>query len=80
MIEKDNKTFILDESSYLPPGTKTPGNIKVVLKKGEYFVLGDNRARSYDSRYFGPISRNEIVGKLSIRVWPLSAFARSPSY
>jgi len=41
---------------------------------GEIFVMGDNRPQSYDSRMFGPISKNLIVGKAFVVLWPLSAF------
>ncbi|MGP0030066.1 MAG: signal peptidase I [Acidimicrobiales bacterium] len=39
-----------------------------------YFMMGDNRTDSCDSRYWGPIDRNLIVGKVDVRVWPLTAF------
>jgi signal peptidase I len=42
------------------------------LPKGEYFVMGDNRGDSSDSRYFGPISGHLIVGRTFVRIWPLS--------
>lgn len=38
----------------------------IVLGEGQYFVLGDNRANSYDSRFYGPISREDITGKLTL--------------
>ena len=38
---------------------------------GEYFVMGDNRTNSEDSRYFGPIPANLIVGKMAFVAWPL---------
>lgn len=43
----------------------------VTLKSDEYFVLGDNRVASLDSRYFGPVKRDLIVGKVWLRGWPL---------
>lgn len=40
---------------------------------GQYLVMGDNRADSYDSRYFGTITKNLIVGKAFILIWPLGS-------
>ncbi|RCW69701.1 signal peptidase I [Saliterribacillus persicus] len=42
------------------------------VPKGKLFVLGDNRHKSMDSRSFGFIDANEIVGKVDIRYWPMS--------
>lgn len=44
----------------------------VLLKSDEYFVLGDNSANSKDSRYFGPVKRNKIVGKVVRIYWPIN--------
>ncbi len=50
----------------------TSGNIDVTLGPNQLFVSGDNRPDSLDSRAFGPINANQIVGKLVIRVFPLN--------
>lgn len=42
------------------------------IPKGEYFVMGDNRGDSSDSRVFGPIPGSLIVGGARFRIWPLS--------
>ncbi len=42
------------------------------IPPNQYFVMGDNRADSCDSRYWGTVSRNLIVGKVELRIWPLS--------
>lgn len=39
-----------------------------------YFVMGDNRGNSNDSRSFGPVNREEIVGRVWLRYWPLDQF------
>ncbi len=47
----------------------------VTVPQGDYFVSGDNRTDSYDSRYFGPITGSSIVGKVFLKIWPLSELA-----
>jgi signal peptidase I len=65
---------ILNEP-YLPPGTALgPPIPKQVIPSGHYFVMGDNRTDSSDSRFFGPIARSQIVGRAFILIWPLSDF------
>ena len=51
--------------------TYTATTRTVTLKSDEFFVLGDNRVASLDSRYFGPVKRSFIVGKAWLRGWPL---------
>jgi signal peptidase I len=58
---------------WLPPGTVTTGITTQKIPPNEYFVMGDNRSDSQDSRFFGPISGNLIVGRVVVRIWPLSS-------
>ena len=53
------------------PGPPIP---RMVIPAGEYFVMGDNRGDSSDSRAIGPISKKLIIGRAFLVVWPLSRF------
>lgn len=63
--------FILNESEYLDKKVLTIGDMSINLKKDEYFVLGDNRSFSSDSRSWGPVPEEDIIGKVLLRAWPL---------
>jgi signal peptidase I len=74
---------------YLPAGTVTTGNFSqapgcqpsaasdanrsCLIPKGEYWVMGDNRGDSKDSRAFGPIKGSLVVGRVVVRVWPITS-------
>jgi len=66
--------FILDEKKYLS-STDSFGELKISLKENEYFVLGDNRLHSLDSRIFGPVKKDQIVGRVILRLWPLNSLS-----
>lgn len=60
---------------YLAEGTRTIvfDNIyDVTLKANEYFLLGDNRENSSDSRIFGPVDKSYLIGRVWLRGWPVS--------
>ena len=69
----------LDEP-YLPEGTRTadlsaPGctlEAPCVVGEDQLWMMGDNRDHSADSRKFGPIERDTVVGRAFVNVWPLS--------
>jgi len=60
------------QGKYIIAAPTTAGNRDWVIAEDEIFVLGDNRSNSEDSRYFGPVKTNAIVGKLLVRIYPFS--------
>ena len=77
----NGKTFTLDEK-YLPEDLKTVGEVNTTLKADEYFVMGDNRPYSFDSRSWGVVPRKDIIGKAFLRIFPVAALSEisHPAY
>jgi signal peptidase I len=59
------------EEPYLRPNTFTSEFKKVRIKQDHYWVMGDNREDSADSRVFGQIHRSALVGRAVLTVWPV---------
>lgn len=68
--DKDGKTVLTLEEPYV--AYTKDDKIERTLLPGEYFMMGDNRAGSFDSRAWGPVERDLIVGKAFLRLFPLT--------
>jgi len=76
ITKTDGTTFVLPE-----PYTHSPTlqeGLKTTLGSDEYYVMGDNRTVSFDSRGWGPVKRNLIIGTPVARLFPLSVVGIHP--
>lgn len=73
--EENPNGFTLDEKEYLSSQVKTKPDITTILSDNQYFVMGDNRGASSDSRSWGPVPEKDIIGKVLLRAWPLDKLA-----
>ena len=81
IINKEG-TEVLSEYDYLIDNIYTPGETSISLGEEQYFVLGDNRPSSSDSRRWGTLPRENIIGRVLLRAWPPNtlAYIEAPSY
>ncbi len=78
VTNKENPRGILLSDTYVANKHRTSETFNITLGPTEYFVMGDNRAESSDSRLWGPLDRKFIVGKPFVRLFPLGKLSFFP--
>jgi signal peptidase I len=68
--------FVIDESYVIYKDTTK--NVDLTLDENHYFMMGDNRAQSYDSRDWGPLDKNNMRGQVLFRVYPFNQTGYEP--
>ena len=85
-ISQDDSAWQLLTENYLADDAKTEVPLRgygdIQLRSDEYFLLGDNRNQSLDSRVFGPVTRDAVVGRTWLRGWPFNRLTvfNTPEY
>ena len=78
LVDENGKDVLLNEDyGYYSSGKKMQAylaSVPITIPEGEYFVLGDNRNNSYDSRQIGLIKEEDILGKAWLRFYPFGSF------
>lgn len=85
LVDESGHVFIKDKEGTITLTLKEPyvvypkeGAVERALGEGEYFMMGDNRAGSFDSRAWGPVDRDLIVGRAFLRLFPVGAIDYLP--
>lgn len=74
-----NEATYLTEDVITGPEAYLANDQEVIIPPGMYFVMGDNRGHSSDSRDFGPVKPHEFVGKVFFRYWPVTELGKIES-
>ncbi len=78
ILNKDNPNGMVLNEPYIAEKNEKKDTFSITLGKGEYFVLGDNRLGSLDSRSWGPVPEKLIVGRPLVRLLPLQRLNAFP--
>lgn len=76
LTSKGNTIYIdgkkLDQNWSVFPALGVKPITRIKVPKGQYFMMGDNHANSCDSRFWGTVPRSDIIGKVFVKIWPIS--------
>jgi signal peptidase I len=78
-----DEPYVYAEDDGTPQATDaSPGQTTWTIPAGEVFLMGDHRSNSADSRTFGPIEVDQVIGRAWLRYWPLDTFGvlETPTY
>ncbi len=78
IYNREHPEGLVLKEPYLSPEQVTLGTMRITLAPDEYWVMGDNRLRSSDSRAWGTLNRSLITGHVFFRAWPLTTFGGFP--
>ncbi len=76
----DQSKFFIKRIEGVPEDVVKINGKDVTLQDGEYYVLGDNSTQSSDSRVWGTVSQNLLVGRALVRLWPFNKIGLFPGY
>lgn len=71
---KNGDEIVVEAEDYLPDNLNTGGSYSETIPEGHYFLMGDNRSASLDSRVFGPVAEKYLTGRVWVRAWPFDRF------
>jgi signal peptidase I len=71
---KDNQLYVNGKKVKENYGSDVTEDFTIKIPKGSYFVMGDNRTNSMDSRYYGPFQKKDILGKTKLTIFPFGRF------
>ena len=72
IFNEEHKNGLVLNENYILQKEITSGNIDTTLSDSQYFVLGDNRLHSFDSRGWGPLPEDNLIGIVRLRLWPFN--------